>query len=77
VGGDTYALMGCGDSGTAEEFFIAVDSSVAFSGNSVYWEGQASTAHAVYPQLWEVEVNEQARTLVYDGQIYQLMDYSS
>jgi hypothetical protein len=44
--------------------------------NSVYWEGQASTAHTVYPQPWEVEVNEQARILVYNGQIYQLMDYS-
>ncbi|KAH8147063.1 uncharacterized protein LAJ45_08862 [Morchella importuna] len=45
--------------------------------NSVYWEGQGNAAHTIYPQPWEVEVNEEARTLVYDGQIYQLMDFSS
>lgn len=45
--------------------------------NSVYWEGQANAEHTIYPQPWEVEVNEEAGTLVYDGQIYQLMDFSS
>ncbi|KAI5847905.1 hypothetical protein DFP73DRAFT_525310 [Morchella snyderi] len=43
--------------------------------NPVYGEGQVNNAHAVYPQEWEVEVDEQARILIYGGKMYQLIDY--